>query len=210
MKKYSVNNMEVKEIELEIHPGNYRRRVRYNQKDFDILVVSLQDDEEKRYFAIAVNYLPDTDSIHLIYDPSTRGVRWSPAFLDDVVEDVTTAYKQDDQTIGAKKYPDFDEAWKELTRAQPEWEDLPNRRGANTIVDINDNGISRISSNGIKSSISIDKFRFAYNNLIKNGYIARKDINEQVKGRCSSCIVSVLEKLPFIEETSNPRGLKLI
>lgn len=93
MKRYTVNNKEVKEIELEVHPTNYHRRVKYKQKDFDILVVSLQDEEEKRYFAIEVNYLPDTDSIHLIYDPSNRNVRWSPALLDNIVEDVTASYK---------------------------------------------------------------------------------------------------------------------
>ena len=209
MQRYEVNNMNVKEIELEIHSGNNRRRVKYDKKDFDILVVRLQDKKGVRYFAMFAENLPDTDSIHLIYDPETGDVRWSPAFLDNIVEDVTASYKQECQEIGAKKYPNFDEAWKELTRQQPEWEALPNKRGVNTIIDINDKGITRISSNDIKSSISIDKFRFAYNNLIKNGYISRKYINEQVQGRCSSCIVSVLEKLPFIEETSNPRGLKL-
>lgn len=40
MKRYTVNNKEVKEIELEIHPTNYHRRVKYKQKDFDILKLS--------------------------------------------------------------------------------------------------------------------------------------------------------------------------
>ena len=92
MKRYKINNKEAKEIELEIHPTNYYRRVRYKQKDFDILVVSLQDEEEKRYFAIDVKYLTNKDSIHLEYDPYTRNVQWKPIGLNDVVKDITSTY----------------------------------------------------------------------------------------------------------------------
>ena len=40
MKRYS---LKIKEIELQLHEGNYNRRVQYNEKDFDILVVSFKE-----------------------------------------------------------------------------------------------------------------------------------------------------------------------
>ena len=40
MKRYS---LKIKEIELQLHDGNYNRRVQYNEKDFDILVVSFNE-----------------------------------------------------------------------------------------------------------------------------------------------------------------------
>ena len=88
MKRYSVN---IKEIELEIHQGNYRRRVKYNNKDFNFLVVSLKIETEKRYFALSASILPDNDSIHIIYDPQSKTIQWSPE-LNEIVE-VTKLYK---------------------------------------------------------------------------------------------------------------------
>lgn len=82
MKRYTLN---IKEIELKIHHGNYNRRVKYNKKDFDILVVSVLDDKVKRYFAIPVEILPSNDSIHLVYNPFTKEVQWSPR-IDNVIE----------------------------------------------------------------------------------------------------------------------------
>ena len=40
MKRYS---LKIKEIELQLHEGNYNRRVKYNEKDFDILVISFKE-----------------------------------------------------------------------------------------------------------------------------------------------------------------------
>lgn len=78
--------LEAKEIELTIHTGNYNRRVKYNEKDFDVLVISLGDDGHTRYFAIPASALPDNDSIHLIYAPVSKEVGWSPRSLQNVVE----------------------------------------------------------------------------------------------------------------------------
>lgn len=39
MKRYS---LKIKEIELQLHEGNYNRRVQYNEKDFDILLSALR------------------------------------------------------------------------------------------------------------------------------------------------------------------------
>ena len=88
MKGYSVN---IKEIELEIHQGNYIRRVKYNDKNFDILVVSIKNETDKRYFAMSASILPDKDSIHLIYDPLSKNIQWSPQ-LNEIIE-VTKFYK---------------------------------------------------------------------------------------------------------------------
>ncbi len=78
--------LEVKEIELTIHPENYNRRVKYKEKDFDVLVVSLDDKGDIRYFAIPASALPDNDSIHLKYDPVSKKVGWSPQSLQNVIE----------------------------------------------------------------------------------------------------------------------------
>ena len=88
MKRYSIN---IKEIELEIHPKNYTRRVKYDNKDFDLLVVCINDETGKRYFALSASILPDKDSIHIIYDPLSKNIRWSPQ-LNEIVE-VTKLYK---------------------------------------------------------------------------------------------------------------------
>lgn len=78
--------LEAKEIELTIHAGNYNRRVRYKEKDFDVLVVSLDDNGHTRYFAIPVSALSDKDSIHLKYAPTSKEVSWSPKLLQNVIE----------------------------------------------------------------------------------------------------------------------------
>ena len=76
MKRYS---LKIKEIEIQLHEGNYNRRVKYNEKDFDILVISFKEKADSiRRFAISAKYLPNSDSIHLIFDPNTRIVRFSP------------------------------------------------------------------------------------------------------------------------------------
>lgn len=74
---------------LEIHEGNYKRRVRYNdKKEFDVLVVNLNDGCTNRSFQIESKYLPDTDSIHLMYNPTTHEVGWSPKEINNHVVEV--------------------------------------------------------------------------------------------------------------------------
>ena len=101
--------------------------------------------------------------------------------------------------------PTFEEAWEKLTKDQPTWKPLLNRRGANTIVDINDNGIKRISSNGYLSSISIDNFHVVYKELIHKGSMTEPEImtlleENGLKKRCSACIVSVFDQLEYIDK----------
>lgn len=86
MKRYS---LKIKEIELQLH-GNYNRRVQYNEKDFDILVISFKEKADSiRKFAISAKCLPNSDSIHLIFDPNTRIVRFSPQEINtNIINDV--------------------------------------------------------------------------------------------------------------------------
>lgn len=94
MKRYS---LKIKEIELQLHEGNYNRRVKYNEKDFDILVISFKEKADLirkfaisiRKFAISANCLPNSDSIHLIFDPNTHKVSFSPQEINtNIISDV--------------------------------------------------------------------------------------------------------------------------
>lgn len=84
--------IKIKRIDLVIHEGNYNRRVNHGNTDFDILVVSLQDENGKRYFGISKKDLPETDSIHLKYSPSDRSVSWSPQEIISHVVELTKFY----------------------------------------------------------------------------------------------------------------------
>ena len=87
MKRYS---LKIKEIELQLHDGNYNRRVQYNERDFDILVISFKEKADLiRKFAISANCLPNSDSIHLIFDPNTHKVSFSPQKINtNIINDV--------------------------------------------------------------------------------------------------------------------------
>lgn len=87
MKCYS---LKIKEIELQLHDGIYNRRVRYNEKDFDILVISFKEKADLiRKFAISANRLPNSDSIHLIFDSNTHKVSFSPQEINtNIINDV--------------------------------------------------------------------------------------------------------------------------
>ena len=90
MERYTVN---IKEPLRILHSsGNTHRRVQYNEKDFDVLVVKVQDDRGIRYFAISAKKISDNDSasVYFDYDPTTRKLQWTSA--SDVVE-VTALYQ---------------------------------------------------------------------------------------------------------------------
>lgn len=80
--------LKIKEIDLVYHPGNNNRRVRYNDKDFDVLLIRFSNDFKEFLFAIKADNLPDTDSIHLVYNPINHQVTWSPKSLDGYIKDV--------------------------------------------------------------------------------------------------------------------------
>lgn len=107
-----------------------------------------------------------------------------------------------------KNYPTFDEAWQKHV-VPLKGKTLINSRGTNKILDVNTAGITRITSNGKKGSIDIEGFRFAYNQLIKRGWVSRDEINQEIDKRCSSGIVLVLSQIPFVSVLENPKRLKL-
>lgn len=80
--------MIIKTTNLTIHEGNYNRRVRYkNKKEFDVLVINLLNGDNTRSFQIESTYLPETDSVHLKFNPETHEVNWSPkSIISQVVE----------------------------------------------------------------------------------------------------------------------------
>ena len=81
--------LKVKEIDLTFHPGNNNRRVKYNEKDFDLLLIRFSVDGKDLLFAVKAEDLPDKDSIHLKYNPINHQVSWSPQYLDGCVKDLT-------------------------------------------------------------------------------------------------------------------------
>ena len=81
--------LKIKEIDLVYHPGNNSRRVRYNDKDFDVLLIRFSVDNKEFLFAIKADHLPDTDSIHLVYNSLNHQVTWSPKSLDGNIKDLT-------------------------------------------------------------------------------------------------------------------------
>ncbi len=72
------DSKKIKRVYLTYHGSNGNRRVRYNQKDFDVLEVSFTVDDKTRIFHIPAKNLPVTDSIHLKYDSLTKSISWSP------------------------------------------------------------------------------------------------------------------------------------
>ena len=88
-KEYTVK---IKRVDLMIHEGNYNRRANYGNIDFDILVVSLQDKNGKRYFGISKKDLPEKDSIHLKYNSSDGTVSWIPKEIIPHVVELTKFY----------------------------------------------------------------------------------------------------------------------
>mgnify|MGYP007110257378 FL=1 len=106
------------------------------------------------------------------------------------------------------EYPTFDEVWRKYIiplKGVTLW----NTKGENKILDVNWGGITRITSNKRRSSISIDGFRFAYNELIRKGKITRDYINQEVDKRCSSGIVLILGQIPFVSTVRNPTSLEI-
>ena len=81
--------LKCKEIDLTYHPGNNNRRVKYNEKDFEILLIRFSIEDKELLYAIRATDLPDTDSIHLRYDPICQYVSFSPKDLEKHIRDVT-------------------------------------------------------------------------------------------------------------------------
>ena len=110
---------------------------------------------------------------------------------------------------------DFRQIWnKYIMPLAPQKKVLYNTQGGSYIIrEVNDNSItfSPDSDENEKKTVYFSKCQMAYEALLqKNGYISRTEILSIIKVRRSSFIVSLLDTLPHVEATSNPRGLKLI
>ena len=81
--------LKIKEIELTFHLGNNNRRVQYNDKDFDLLLIRFSVDGNDMLFAIKAIDLPDSEFIHLVFDPLTNQVSWYPNSIESYVRDLT-------------------------------------------------------------------------------------------------------------------------
>ena len=105
------------------------------------------------------------------------------------------------------KCPTFGVVWEKYIKPL-EGKTLYNTRGSNKILKVDNGGITRITSTGNTGKIQIEGFRFAYNELLKNGKVKREYINQNFAKRCSSGIVLVLLEIPFIEGDSSEIRLK--
>lgn len=99
----------------------------------------------------------------------------------------------------------FDEMWK--TYIMPlAGKTISNQGLENKIIKVDWGALTRETSNGKTGKITIEDFRYAYNQLIQQGSVERTLINQHVK-RCSSGIVLVLSQVPFIGVLENPKIL---
>ena len=97
----------------------------------------------------------------------------------------------------------FDKVWKEFIMPL-KGSTIKTATGLdNRILDVNNAGITRITSTGNTGKIGIEGFKFAYYTLIKDGKVTRDYINQQSNKRCSSGIVAILSNLPFVDLGTN-------
>lgn len=86
-------NKIIKQSNLKYHEdtGNCNRRVRYgNKENFDILKIQFTYKEKVRCFTIASVDLPEKDSIHLKFEPSTESISWSPKYINEKITELTS------------------------------------------------------------------------------------------------------------------------
>lgn len=80
---------------------------------------------------------------------------------------------------------------------------------SNQIVDADWGGITRISSQGRKSHIKIEIFKWAVHVLLEKGSVTRDDINQNYVGRASSGVILILSQVPFFRLLDHPVRLEL-
>lgn len=80
---------------------------------------------------------------------------------------------------------------------------------SNQIVDADWGGVTRISSQGKKSHIKIEIFKWAIHVLLEKGSVTRNDINQNYVGRASSGVVLILSQVPFFRLLDHPVRLEL-
>jgi restriction system protein len=101
----------------------------------------------------------------------------------------------------------FDEVWQKYIVPLKGRKLYLSNGEANEITNVDWSGIERITSNGKKSKIKIEIFRYAVNNLMDKKKITREEINQNYAGRASSGVILILSQVPFFVLCSNPSGL---
>lgn len=79
-----------------------------------------------------------------------------------------------------------------------------------TVIDVNDDGLSIINSNGRKRDFSIDIFRYILSKLKREGTITREEINNDYKRRGSSAISAIIVTIPGIYKDANIKKTTIV
>lgn len=77
------------------------------------------------------------------------------------------------------------------------------------IIQVNDDGITYINSNGRKRNLDVDIFQQVLTKFRSEGFITREKINDNYQRRGSSAISAILAALPnvYIDHSRQPRRL---
>lgn len=100
--------------------------------------------------------------------------------------------------------PTFDDIWRDSV--------IPLRgttiRGVNgltnQIVEVDWNGVIRISRSGLRSRIPMEPFRWAVARILQRGWVERREIHEAFPHRYSSGVQLVLEQVPSFVAYGRP------
>jgi|GEM_PF-6910753 len=77
------------------------------------------------------------------------------------------------------------------------------------IIDVNNDGLKIINSNGKYRNYDIEIFRQVLTKLRNLGKITRAEINDNYQRRGASAISAVISTIPFVEKDNNPRTVTL-
>ena len=78
----------------------------------------------------------------------------------------------------------------------------------NTILNVDRNGLCRLSKNNLQSTISIEVFEWTVKELFRRGRITRDEIHSRFfPQRVSSCVVLVLSQVEFFKLKTEPLTL---
>lgn len=79
-----------------------------------------------------------------------------------------------------------------------------------TVVEVNDDGLSIVNSNGRKRDFSIDIFRYILTKLRNSGCITREEINFEYQRRGSSAISAIIVTIPGIYKDVNIKKTTIV
>ena len=131
--------------------------------------------------------------IEILYLNSSNGVEESPQIL---------VPKETEIVTGNISIIPFNEMWERYIMPLA-GKTISNDGLTNTIINVDWGGLKRMTSTGNIGSISIEDFKYAYNQLSLYGRVERTLINQHAK-RCSSGIVLVLSQVPYIGVQNKP------